>query len=227
MLVLIGPAVCCAQAPIPDVPIDEVPVPSGGDDVKLDELGQTATELLLNLQKFSVIAAGKNILLNNNLDLVTSYQKLKDITDGNFSLHEDFIKRVLGKVKDEVKQHSKAIQLLEVLQAIRKEAQQSRTLIATAGVFSEPELAFFVDSYQQCYREAGHLIAEYLMVITDDDMKANDGERILLVIDIHQDAVNLYNSLRRFNAEMQLTTAHRRDVAEQSNRVMTLFGIEP
>ena len=211
------------SGPIPDVPIE--PVGEGG--IELDELGQTAMELVLNVQKFSVIAAGKNILLNNNADLLLSYQRLKEIADGNFNLHENFIKDVLGRVKDDVKEHSKAIELFEVLQSIRKECNRSRTLIASAGVFTDPELAFFHDSYRQLYREAGHLIAEYLLVITDGDMKANDGERILLILDIHSNAVGLYNSLYKFNNQVRVTAATRGAAEEEKNRTRFLFGIEP
>ena len=220
-LVLVA-SVSRAQGPIPDVPINPVPEDGG---IKTDELGQTALELVLNLQKFSVIAAGKNIILNNNVDLLASYRRLKDIADGNFKLHEHFIETVLVKVKDEVKNHSKALQLLEVLQAIRQEAGRSRDLIASAGVFSPQELLYYRDSYTQLYREAGHLITEFTMTITDGELKANDGERLIIILDVYQDAVGLYNSLRSFNDIMRVTVAQRGVNQQEQDHLTELLGL--
>ena len=196
-----------------------------GGNVDLDDLEESAAEFVLNLQKFSVIAAGRNLLEGNNIELAAAYEKLKDIKEGNFKLHRYFIDDVLVVVKDEVKEHTRAIELLKILKAIRDEAKDSKSLIAGTGVFSEIEQSFWNNSYENVTNQALHLAKEYAIVITQGNLKANDGERILMIMDIHRDAVGLYNALRRFNNQLRLTVSQRSLEDEGNENLGNLVGL--
>lgn len=183
----------------------------GGDGIKLDELKQTAAEFVLNLQKVGVINVGIKIITEHNAELIQAYQTFNDIKDGSFSIREKVLEKLLLEVKDEISNHTKVFEMIELIGKIRKEIQESRAIINNTDLFSAVEKELFLDSYTECAKQAGTIVWQVGEVILESDVRMNDGERLELVYQFHTKAETLYLELMKFNRQMNQTALIRLD----------------
>lgn len=193
------------------------------DGLNFEELGQTATEFILNIQKLGFIKSTIKIVKASNIDLLAAYTTMKEIKEGEFKLHEKFKGEVLGIVKNEVINHSKVLQTWVILKDIREEAKAARDQISATDMFSAAEKEFFTKSYSNILREAGSITLEVTSIITDNELAMNDGERIKLVYMMHDSAATLLTGLRQFNNKMRMVANLRLENSDDYGNVKNLF----
>ena len=200
---------------------DAVKTVKGG--LNFEEIGQTATEFILNIQKLGFIKSTVKIIKASNIDLLAAYATMKEIKEGEFQLHKKFKDEVLGIVKDEVINHSKVLQTWVILKDIREEAKAARKQIGATDVFSVAEKEFFTESYSNILREAGGIALEVTSIIKDNDLAMNDGERIKLVYMMHDSAATLLTGLRQFNNKMRMAANLRLENSDDYGNVKNLM----
>jgi hypothetical protein len=193
---------------------------------KLEELGTTAAEFILNIQNLGFVKASVQIIKKSNIDLLATYQTMKKIKEGEFKLHEEFRENVLNIVKDEVRNHSKILQTFEMLAAIRKEAKAARGHIDALDVFTAAEKEFFTESYSNILQEALFIAAEVATITTDKELAMNDAERIRLVYILHDSTFEMLSDLRNFNNQMRMAANLRLENSDDYRNVKKLFTLK-
>ncbi len=194
-----------------------------GGGINLDDLGNTAAEFVLNIQNLGFVKASIKIIKESNIDLLATYQAMRQIKEGEFNLHKEFRENVLNIVKDEVKNHSKILQTIDMLAQIRREARAARGHINDLDVFSAAEKEFFTESYSNVLREALHIAAEIATITTDKELAMNDAERIRLVYILHDSTFELLSGLRNFNNQMRMAANLRLENIDDYGNVKNLF----
>jgi hypothetical protein len=202
-------------------------VSGGGDtDFSLDDLEFTSQEYMLNLQKLGFIKTTVQLIEESNINLYSLYQDAVTISQGNYSLQEEFQRNVLGIVKDEVKNHSKVIQTVENIAAIRMEAKQASNQVRDLNVFDATEREFFTESYSKIIKEADDISWEIGEIVIDNNFKMKDGERIDLVYTLYESSEVLLKDIRKFNAQMKYAANLRLEQDDDYNNVKLLFTLE-
>lgn len=199
-------------------------VSSGG--FKLEELGTTAAEFVLNIQNLGFVKSTVQIIKESNIDLLATYHTMNQIKDGEFKLHEEFRENVLNIVKDEVRNHSKILQTLDMLAQVRREAKAARGHIDGLDVFSAAEKEFFTESYSNILQEALFIAAEIATITADKELAMNDAERIRLVYILHDSTFELLTGLRNFNNQMRMAANLRLENSDDYRNVKNLFTVK-
>ena len=197
-----------------------------GGGINFDDLGNTAAEFVLNIQNLGFIKASIKIIKQSNIDLLATYQTMRKIKDGEFNLHQEFRKNVLNIVKDEVKNHSKILQTIDMLAQIRREAKAARGHINSLDVFTAAEKEFFSESYSNILQEALHIAAEIATITINNELAMNDAERIRLVYILHDSTFELLSGLRNFNNQMRMAVNLRLENSDDYRNVKNLFAVE-
>jgi hypothetical protein len=197
-----------------------------GGDFKLEELGQTAAEFVLHIQQLGFIKASVKFIENSNFDLVKAYSDINKLKNSNFELHKYFKDEVLHLVKDEVKNHSKLLQTLDILKDIQREAKAAKDQVEKLDVFTTAEKEFFTESYSNILKDAGNIALEIAGIVTNEELGMNDAERIRMVYILYDSSEALLGGLRQFNNQLRLAANLRLENSDDYRNVQNLFELD-
>jgi hypothetical protein len=188
---------------------------------------QTAqvTQLVLNIQKLAQL---REILaeLKAGYDILfTGYTTIKNISEGNFKLHDAFLSALL-KVSPAVKNYARVKDILAYQLAISREYRQTRAQLAASGVLTQTETAYIEKVYS---RLAGSCLANLEAleeVLTDQKLRASDAERLQRIDLIYQQLTDQLTFLRHFNSNALLLTAQRKNELQQTSTLQELLNLQ-
>ena len=175
---------------------------------------QEAQQLLLNVEKLSQL---KNILtdMKRGYEVVSKgYNTVKDIAEGNFSLHEVFIDGLM-LVSPEVRKYRKIADVVSMQADLVSEYKGAFKRFGSSGNFSVSELDYLGKVYGQLLDQSLDNLDQLVMVITAGKLRMSDEERLRVVDRVFAELEDKLVFLRSFNRETGLLNLQRsREKAE-------------
>lgn len=165
-------------------------------------------QLLLNVEKLTQF---KQILsdMKKGYDILSKgYGTVKDISEGNFKLHEVFLTGLM-KVNPEIARYRKVADILRNQALILSEYRSAYNRFSSGGRFSQQELAYLSRVYGNLFRRSIDNLDELAMVVTASKLRMSDGERLETIDRIHEDMTEKLSFLRRFNRKTSTLDADR------------------
>lgn len=187
---------------------------------------QTAevTQLVLNIQKLNQL---REILaeLKAGYDILfTGYNTIKNISEGNFKLHDDFLSALL-KVSPAVKNYARVKDILAYELAISREYRQTRAQLTASEVLTHTEIEYIEKVYSGLASSSlGNLLA-LEEVLTDQKLRASDAERLQRIDLIYSQVTDQLTFLRHFNSNALLLTAQRKNELQQTKTLQDLLNL--
>lgn len=179
-------------------------------------------QLLLNVEKLSQL---KNILqdMKKGWTVVSGgYNLIRDISQGNFSLHEFFLDGLM-LVSPEVKKYRRVADIITYQKNIVAEYKSAFARFRSSGAFNVDELEYLGSVYQQLFEESVGYIDELLMVITSTKLRMSDDERLRAIDSIFERVQDKLIFLRTFNTETGLLAVQREKQQGELRRMLSLY----
>ena len=154
-------------------------------------------QLILNIEKLSQF---KKILsdMKKGYELLSGgYKTVKDMTEGNFSLHKTFLDALM-QVSPAVKNYKRVAEIVEYQISIVKESRNGMNRFIKSGNFSGQEINYFEKVYGNLLNQSLRNLDELTMVITADKLRMSDDERLKAVDDIYEQMQDKLLFLRNF-----------------------------
>jgi hypothetical protein len=179
--------------------------------VKVNGFAQSteAQQLLLNVEKLSQL---KNILKDMKKGytvISTGYNAVKNISQGNFSLHEVFIDGLM-LVSPEVRKYRRVADIISDQKDILSEYKMALKRFQSADVFNANEMSYMANVYASLFSQSLDNLDELTMVITANNLRMNDEERLKAIDRIFGDTSDKLSFLRSFNREAGLLMQQRK-----------------
>lgn len=165
-------------------------------------------QLILNIEKLSQF---KKILsdMKKGYELLSGgYKTVKDMTEGNFSLHKTFLDALM-QVSPAVKNYKRVGEIVEYQISIVKESRNGMNRFIKNGNFSGQEINYFEKVYGNLLNESLRNLDELTMVITADKLRMSDDERLKAVDDIYEQMQDKLLFLRNFNTTSNVLALQR------------------
>ena len=165
-------------------------------------------QLILNVEKLSQL---KNILtdMKKGYVLVTNgYNAVKDISEGNFSLHEVFLDG-LTLVSPEIKKYGRIADIISNQKDIVKEYKSAFNRFKRSGNFSPQEIGYLSNVYKQLFNQSINNLDELATVITSSKLRMSDDERLQAIDRIFADTQDKLQFLRDFNKQAGILNLQR------------------
>ncbi|MEO6177431.1 MAG: TerB family tellurite resistance protein [Flavobacterium circumlabens] len=178
-----------------------IPVKSMGQSVEIQQL-------ILNIEKLSQF---KKILsdMKKGYELLSGgYKTVKDMTEGNFSLHKTFLDALM-QVSPAVKNYKRVAEIVEYQISIVKESRNGMNRFIKSGNFSGQEINYFEKVYGNLLNQSLRNLDELTMVITADKLRMSDDERLKAVDDIYEQMQDKLLFLRSFNTTSNVLALQR------------------
>ena len=170
---------------------------------------QEAQQLLLNVEKLSQL---KNILkdMKRGYEVVSKgYNTVKNIAQGNFSLHEVFLDG-LWLVSPEVRKYHKVAEIISYQASILLEYKSAYKSFSGSGSFSISELDYLSKVYSKLFKESLDNLDQLAMVITANKLRMSDDERLMAIDQIFADTEDKLIFLRSFNHKTAVLSMQRK-----------------
>jgi len=165
-------------------------------------------QLLLNIQKLAQL---KKILSNmkTGYQIVSGgYNTIKDISKGNFNLHQTFLDGLM-QVSPAVKKYKRIGEIISMQGQLVKEYKSAFRRFEASNLFNENEMTYMKNVYANLFNKSLQNLEELSMIVTAGKLRMSDDERLNAIDRIFNDAGDKLIFLRIFNKENNVLAIQR------------------
>jgi hypothetical protein len=178
-------------------------------------------QLLLDVAKLAQFKSILNEMYDGYTILTKGYGTVKDLTQGNFNLHEVFLDGLL-QVSPEVRKYARVADIIADESSILSEYKKAYSRFRNSGRFSVGELDYISNIYERLTSAALHNAADLADVLTASKLRMSDDERLSAIDRIYLDTNDKLQFLRSFNSRTSILQAQRQ---KESNETQTLQNL--
>jgi DNA repair ATPase RecN len=184
-----------------------------------------AAQLALNIEK---LAQFKSILttLKKGYDIVsTGYGTVKDLTEGNFNLHQVFLDGLL-QVSPAVKKYRKVALIVDYQLRLVKECKAGISRVNQPGLFNPAEINYMLGVYGNISSGSLKNLDELLQVMTAGQLRMSDDERLGAIDRIYAELEDQLGFTRQFGGSCSMLALARTKEKNQLAASAKLYGIQ-
>ena len=182
-------------------------------------------QLLLNWQKLTQLKSMLDDMYKGYEIISKGYTAIRDISEGNFDLHETFLNGLLA-VSPVVKEYKHVADIIIYQQKILTEYKSAFGGFQQSDNFTIEEISYLANVYANLIDKSLKNLDELLMVITDGSLRMSDNERITAIDRIYKDMADKLTFLRVFNNNTGLLSIQRKMESNQLGASKKLYGIK-
>ncbi len=177
--------------------------------INLFAQSQEAQQLLLNVEK---LAQFKKILQNmyDGYQIIhKGYTAVKDLSEGNFSLHKTFLDDLM-EVSPAIKKYKRIADIINYQLRIVKEYKGAFNQFKEDKSFTAEEIKYLGKVYANLFDQSINNLDELSMVITAGKLRMSDDERLQAIDQIYASIKDQFTFLREFNNNTALLSLQRK-----------------
>ncbi|RLJ77356.1 TerB family tellurite resistance protein [Pedobacter alluvionis] len=179
-------------------------------------------QLLLNVEKLSQM---KNILkdMKKGYTIISGgYNAIKNISQGNFSLHEVFLDGLM-LVSPEVKKYRRVVDIISYQKRIVSEYKSAFSNFKATGNFNPTEVDYLGRVYKQLFDQSVDNLDQLLTIITSSKLRMSDEERLSAIDQIFEDTEDKLMFLRSFNSDALTLSLQREKQRADIKQNLSLY----
>jgi hypothetical protein len=185
---------------------------------------QELQQLALNIEKLSQFRAILKDMKKGYEMLTGGYNTVKDLTQGNFTLHEKFLEDLL-EVSPTVRDYKKVGKIVAIQITIVDKYKSAMSRFSSSGLFNQGELSYLAQVYDKLFKESLRNLDELAMVLTSGEARMSDDERLETIDRIHSDMEDKLLFLNDFNSKGAVLGLQRAKEKHDADALRLLTGI--
>mgnify|MGYP003582743773 CR=1 FL=1 len=178
-------------------------------------------QLLLNVEKLTQFKQILSDMKKGYQTLSTGYRLVKNISQGNFSLHETFLNG-LYLISPEVRKYHRIADIIRLQSGLVSEYKSAFGRFKSAGTFSVSEIGYLERVYGQLLKLSLRNLEELTMVVTSGKLRMSDDERLKAIDALFLEMEDRLVFLRDFNQRTSLLAFQRGKERTEIGRVRAL-----
>jgi DNA repair ATPase RecN len=168
-----------------------------------------AEQLLLDWEKLTQFKKILQDMYDGYKVLYKGYTAVKDISQGSFDLHKNFLDALL-EVSPAVKNYKRIADIISLQLRIIKEYKSAFNQFKEDDTFSPPEIDYISKVYSNLLKRSLQSIDELVMVITSGTLRMSDDERLQVIDKIYDDIMDQFSFLKDFNSGTAVLSLQRK-----------------
>jgi len=181
-------------------------------------------QLILNYEKLSQFRKILKNMYEGYKILYKGYTAVKDISEGNFNLHKNFLDGLL-QVSPAVKKYKRIADIINYQVRIVKEYKAAFNEFKNGKQFTAEEIDYISKIYSTLFDQSLKNLDELAMVITAGKLRMSDDERLQAIDRIYASIEDQYSFLKDFNGNTAMLSLQRK--SEQTEIAMSrkIYGL--
>lgn len=159
---------------------------------------QEAQQLILNLEKLSQLKKILNNMYEGYQVVSKGYNTIKDISQGNFNLHQFFLDQLM-QVSPTVRKYKRVADIIGYQTMLVREYKAAFNRFKGCNLFNMDEINYMGGVYGNLFNGSLQNLDELAMVVTAGKLRMSDEERIAAIDRIYIDMGDKLSFLRSFN----------------------------
>lgn len=184
---------------------------------------QQLEQLALDIEKLAQMKSILTEMYKGYEILSGGYNTVKSIAEGNFNLHSAYLNGLL-QVSPAVKNYVRVADIITGQITLVSEYKSALSAFTSSGAFSATELNYFSTVYGNLLNRSLDNLDELVMVLTDNQLRASDAERISAIDHIYNDMQDKLSFLRMFNGKAGVLASQRQQNVNSLNTIKSLYG---
>ncbi len=186
---------------------------------------QEAKQLMLNVEKLAQLKLMLSHMKKGYDILQKGYTSIKNISEGNFNLHKEFLDGLL-QVNPTVRKYAKVADIIKFQLKIVKESKSALAEFKTNKQFTLAELEYMGTVYANLFSESLKKLDELAMILTAGKLRMSDDERLKAIDGIHDEVMEQYTFLNEFNNGTAILSLQREKDKMDIDLMRKIHGIK-
>ncbi len=182
-------------------------------------------QLLLNIQKLSYFKKILQNMYDGYKILHKGYSAVKDISQGNFNLHNTFLD-ALYEISPAVRKYKRIADIINYQLRIVKEYKAAFNQFKNDQEFTVAELEYIGKVYQNLFQQSIQGLDELAMVITAKKLRMSDDERLQAIDKIYASIEDQYSFLKDFNGNTAILSLQRKSERADLKMSKSIHGLK-
>jgi hypothetical protein len=195
-------------------------LPAFRASAQADEIAQ----LLLNVEKLAQFKQILSDMKKGYQILEGGYNTIKNISEGNFSLHKAFLDGLM-EVSPTVRNYRRVADIINYQVVLVKEYRKAYDRFKQDNNFNPNELAYLGRVYDNLLKESLRNLDELLTVITAGKVRMSDDERLQAIDRIYTDMQDKLMFLRHFNNNTTILAVQRAKERDDVQTIRKIYGL--
>lgn len=186
---------------------------------------QEATQLLLNYEKLKQLEEILDNMYKGYKILTKGYNRVKDIAEGNFNLHQVFLDGLFA-VNPAVAKYKRIPDIIRYQSMLIKEYKRAFNKFKGDPNLTPDEIKYLERVYSYLVKQSLRNLEELTMIVTANKLRMSDDERIQSIDRIYFDIESKLSFLRYFNNSTQVLVVQRAKESSEVGAVKKLYEVE-
>ncbi len=182
------------------------------------------TQLILNIEKLAQLKQILSDMKKGYEILSGGYNTIKNISEGNFSLHKAFLDGLM-EVSPAVRNYRRVADITNYQIILVKEYRKAYERFRRDNNFNADELAYLGRVYDNLFKESLRNLDELLTVITAGKARMSDDERLQAIDRIYADMQDKLMFLRHFNNNTTILAVQRAKERNDAQTIRKIHGL--
>ena len=185
---------------------------------------QEIQQLLLNWEKLTQLKQLLNDMYAGYEIVYKGYTTIKDISEGNFSLHKNFLDGLL-EVSPAVKKYKRIADIISYQLRIVKGCKIAYDEFKESKNFTVGEIEHLGKVYSYLLNEGIKCLDELAIVTTAGKLRMSDDERLKAIDRIYSRIVEQFSFLKELNNSTAVLSVQRDKVKQELELSRKVYGI--
>lgn len=197
-----------------------------GNGTRLHAQSQEAAQLILNYEKLMQLREILDNMYKGYEILSQGYNTIKDIAEGNFTLHQVFLDGLYA-VNPAVKNYKRIPLIIQYQQQLVKQYNHAWNRFRNDQNLTAREVKYLENVYSYLFKQSLRNLDELLMITTAAKLRMSDEERLQAIDRIYLDLENKQTFLKIFNSSTQMLITQRAKEKHDIEAVQQLHLLTP
>ena len=181
-------------------------------------------QLLLDVQKLAQLKGILSDMYKGYQVVSSGYETIKNISEGNFNLHQVFLDGLLA-VSPAVQNYKRIADIINDQILIVKEYKNAFNQFKMDANFTIEEITYLGKVYSNLFNASLKDIDELIMVITASTLRMSDDERLTSIDKIFAGMQDKLTFLRYFNNNTTLLAVQRAKERNDVSTIQNIYGL--
>jgi DNA repair ATPase RecN len=196
-----------------------------GIPVKSTAQATELAQLALNIEKLAQFRQILSDLKKGYEILSGGYQTIKNISEGNFKLHQVFLDGLM-EVNPAVKNYKRVADIINYQLKLVKEYKSAYNRFKNSGWFNPGELDYMGKVYSNLFDLSVKNLDDLFTVITASKLRMSDDERLAAIDKIYLDMQDKLLFLRAFNNNTSVLSLQRAKEQYETDALQQLYHVK-
>jgi len=185
---------------------------------------QEIQQLLLNWEKLTQLKVMLDDMYTGYKIIYKGYTTIRDISEGNFTLHKNFLDGLL-EISPVVKKYKRIADIISYQLRIVKLSKAAYAKFKLDKNFTVEEIKVIGNVYDQLLNEGLKCLDELIMIITAGELRMSDDERLQAIDGIYTKILEQFSFLKELNNSTTVLSVQREKEQQDVDMSRKIHGI--